>query len=549
MFASNTTSGYGSLAPLSQSLAEDVQITFDTDMMDEDEALAYEQQQQLQQQQQQQPQQNVDYPGLNADGVTIGFDAGGDMEMGMDTDTVQLVAEKVHLKGVDTMATGDIEAWARKWVGEEGGLLRVQWIDDSSSMFLPTPTYGLGNLIFPTAAHAQNALNLLTEPNPPMLGAVTQPTPAQQANLLLIRIARICDSHPNARLEVRIARVDDVKQKGARERSRFYLFNPEYDRGEEFEKRRRGRREQRRDNIDPSPNGDGDYQRRRFDHREHERRIAGSGDAAMYDDNMYDDEPISTSRPRPRRTRSRSRSRSHSATRLRYHSRQRSPQPRRRWRSRSRSRSPPPRRDRDKNIELFPETAKSEPKGLMGHYGEDRFYNPPVETVSRVADGLDMVGRIPTRAVKGIELFPEKASQKGISILGLASTSPPPSTVRVSGGKELFPEKLGSAAPAPSKRGGLASRITLPGNSASGVLGYHSDSGVGSDGTPVVNKGMGSTNAEDDLFAEKMVMGRRVGLGAVGGDLFNRIEAPERSASGVGGRRKGRRNKAADLFG
>ena len=31
--------------------------------------------------------------------------------------------------------------------------------------------------------------------------------------------------------------MDDVKQKGARERSRFYLFNPEYDRGEEYERR------------------------------------------------------------------------------------------------------------------------------------------------------------------------------------------------------------------------------------------------------------------------------------------------------------------------
>lgn len=104
-------------------------------------------------------------------------------------------------------------------------------------MLLPPPTYGLGNLIFSTAIHAQNALNLLAEPNPPMLGGGSQPTPAQQADPLLIRTARICDAHPNARLEVRIARVDDVKQKGARERSRFYLFNPEYDRGQEFEGR------------------------------------------------------------------------------------------------------------------------------------------------------------------------------------------------------------------------------------------------------------------------------------------------------------------------
>ena len=47
-------------------LVEDVQITFDTDMMDEDEVLAYEEQQE-------QPQQNVDSPGLTANGVTVGF--------------------------------------------------------------------------------------------------------------------------------------------------------------------------------------------------------------------------------------------------------------------------------------------------------------------------------------------------------------------------------------------------------------------------------------------------------------------------------------------
>ena len=66
---------------------------------------------------------------------------------------------------------------------------------------------------------------------------MSQPTPVQHADLLFIRTARACEAHPNAKLEVRIARMDDVKQKGARERSRFYLFNPEYDRGEEYERR------------------------------------------------------------------------------------------------------------------------------------------------------------------------------------------------------------------------------------------------------------------------------------------------------------------------
>lgn len=182
----------------------------------------------------------------------------------------------------------------------------------------------------------------------------------------------------------------------------------------------------------------------------------------------------------------------------------------------------------------------------MGHHGEDRFYNPPVETVSGIGGGVEAVGRVPARAVKRIELFPEKASQKGINILGLASA---PVSSSPAAGKELFPEKLGGAQPPPSKRGDLAARITLPGGSASGILRYHSDSGVGSEDAPVVGKGR---KAEDDLFAEKMAMGRRVGLGGGGGDLFDRIEIPEGGTAGGGGgggRRRGRRNKAADMFG
>ena len=105
---------------------------------------------------------------------------------------------------------------------------------------LPTPppfNTTIGNLVYPSSTDARAALDLLTDPTPPMSGGITQPTPAQQADPLLIRSARICEAHPNAKLEVRIGRTDDVKQKGARERSRFYLFNPEYDRGEEFERR------------------------------------------------------------------------------------------------------------------------------------------------------------------------------------------------------------------------------------------------------------------------------------------------------------------------
>ena len=124
--------GFG-FAPPPQTLVDDVQITFDTEMMDEDEALALQQQQQAPPPPTVQPNAGIGIGGIGGEEVRL-VDATGDMgmEMGMDTDTVQVVAEKIHLRGVDTMATGDIEHWERKWVGDGGGLKRVEWIDDSS---------------------------------------------------------------------------------------------------------------------------------------------------------------------------------------------------------------------------------------------------------------------------------------------------------------------------------------------------------------------------------------------------------------------------------
>lgn len=166
----------------------------------------------------------------------------------------------------------------------------------------------------------------------------------------------------------------------------------------------------------------------------------------------------------------------------------------------------------------------------MGHHGEDRFYNPPIKTVTRVESGEDNV--VPPRVVKGVELFPEKThAVHGVglkNILGLAAEKQSQNT------KELFPDKLGSFT------GDLAARISMPVITPGGILGYRSDGGL--ENTMSSKKKKNTT--EDDLFAEKMAMGRKVGL-----DLFDRIETPH--GEGVGGsgssKRKGRR-KAADMF-
>ena len=119
MFIDPTSRQFG-FAPPSESLAEDVQITFDTEMIDEEEVLALQQ-------------QNIDSASTVqlTNGVNTETPQGVE-GAGMETDIVQVNLEKVHLRGVDTMATADIEVWERKWVGEEGGIVRIQWIDDSS---------------------------------------------------------------------------------------------------------------------------------------------------------------------------------------------------------------------------------------------------------------------------------------------------------------------------------------------------------------------------------------------------------------------------------
>lgn len=166
----------------------------------------------------------------------------------------------------------------------------------------------------------------------------------------------------------------------------------------------------------------------------------------------------------------------------------------------------------------------------MGHHGEDRFYNPPMKTVTRVESGENNM--VPPRATKSVELFPEKNhAVHGVglkSILGLAVEE------KSQGTKELFPEKLGSS------KGDLAARISMPGSTPGGILGYHSGGGLENATSSKKKK----NTTEDDLFAEKMAMGRKVGL-----DLFDRIEIPHGENVGGSGssKRKGRR-KAADMF-
>lgn len=87
-------------------------------------------------------------------------------------------------------------------------------------------------------------------------------------------------AHPDTNLQVRIAVASDRKQAGARDRSRFYLLNPEYDRAEN--RKRGGYRGGRTSYRDRD---DGGYRSQRYDDREQRKREMESDfDATLYDD-------------------------------------------------------------------------------------------------------------------------------------------------------------------------------------------------------------------------------------------------------------------------
>ncbi|KAL9542637.1 hypothetical protein MBANPS3_008516 [Mucor bainieri] len=100
----------------------------------------------------------------------------------------------IFLHGVDDMSTADITTYANSPL-----LVKVEWINDSSC-----------NLAFKTAEDALQVAHTL----------LSQPVPALDHRTLVP--AKPFGSHP---LSVRIATDHDVKERGARERSRYYLLH------------------------------------------------------------------------------------------------------------------------------------------------------------------------------------------------------------------------------------------------------------------------------------------------------------------------------------
>lgn len=176
-------------------------------------------------------------------------------------DALQPTPTKVHLRGLDNLTTNDIKSFASEYFSTSKPTL--EWIDDASA-----------NLVYETPELAQEAL---------IAFAAVEIADVSQLPLLQTLPAKSFPLHPQTNLEVRIAVFGDRKQPGARERSRFYLFNPEFDPAERRKRagQRGGNRYRDRD--------DGGYRSQRYDEREQRKRQRDDEDAG-FTANLYDDD-------------------------------------------------------------------------------------------------------------------------------------------------------------------------------------------------------------------------------------------------------------------
>lgn len=175
----------------------------------------------------------------------------------------EIQGEKVHIRGVDELTTDDIRKFAVDHFTLEPPT-RVEWIDDTSA-----------NIVYSSPETGLQALSAFTQP-----GTEEDPTSLPAIRL---RSAKILSTHPDSVLQVRTATKADRKKPRAYEASRFYLMHPEHDPREKLRRELSERRRQGAAGL-----SDGDYRRRGFDNREHQRRRGRDREQGFSAD-MYDE--------------------------------------------------------------------------------------------------------------------------------------------------------------------------------------------------------------------------------------------------------------------
>ncbi|KAK3112455.1 hypothetical protein LTR53_011269 [Teratosphaeriaceae sp. CCFEE 6253] len=175
---------------------------------------------------------------------------------------------KLHVRGVDNFTPQDVDNYAREHYPDDL-FNSVQWIDDSAV-----------NLVYDTELAAAEALQAFTAAD------------VEVADPLELRPAKRLMTHPDVELFVRQATVSDVKVKSAHKYSRFYLDNPRFD-PESRPKRRMEERGYRTRDY-------GNKRRRRDTEDEGTARRASQTEP--WDENLYDDDPVSVAARKERRS-------------------------------------------------------------------------------------------------------------------------------------------------------------------------------------------------------------------------------------------------------
>ncbi|KAK5110748.1 hypothetical protein LTR62_005625 [Meristemomyces frigidus] len=184
----------------------------------------------------------------------------------------QAPVPKVHVRGVDSLSTRDVENFANEHYSDDL-FKRVEWVDDTSA-----------NLVYDTDVAAAEALIAFSA--------------EERADPMDLRPAKRLTTHPSVELFVRQAVEADVKIKNAHVRSTYYLHNsedPENPHGNRFGKRKYGDRGYRTRDY----GRDHGQKRRRHEEGDEQYARRGSGDAA-FNENLYDDAPVSVA-TRPER--------------------------------------------------------------------------------------------------------------------------------------------------------------------------------------------------------------------------------------------------------
>ncbi|KAL0933028.1 uncharacterized protein CTRU02_211991 [Colletotrichum truncatum] len=361
-----------------------------------------------------------------------------------DVESTTLVANKVHIRGLDTLTTDNIKAYVRD---HYGSVDRIEWIDDESA-----------NLVFGSDSVAQEALKALS--------AVEVADPSQLPLLEDIP-AKPMASNPDINLQIRFAVLSDRKAPGAAQRSRFYLFHPEFD--PEERRRRSETRNRYRDREEENR------------HRRDDRgRCQRDRSVEIFDAGMYDDDELALADREAKSSRRRSRSWSRdSGSRERSFARRNQekelfPSHRLEASRSQRKRSASPMRDIDNDAGMDTETNRAgtasnreRASGLRGRLAQN---NRPKELfptkgssvgkshMDRVMNGADEATRLmqngmsvsDTEREKG-ELLgirgkaEQRSSNTGFAIKGAASANVKelfPSRFGGNTGKELFADKL-----------------------------------------------------------------------------------------------------------